>query len=503
MRRTTLITALLLALSAPTGFAQGRGGAPAPAPVIDTKAVLDGASRAIGADRVTALQYSGTGTSNAFGQQWGPNRPWPAFKVTSYAATINYVISAMRGELERTNPDGPARGGGGIPLAAPQKQITAVSGNFAWNVAAGPSGPAATPAPAAVADRVLQLWSTPHGAIRAAQRAGAVTAIQNGSDRILTFLINGTTMRVTVTIDDTVSSVETVSNTPMMGDTVTETRFLYYKQVSEGIRFPTHIRQTQGGFQVLDLQITDVTANGPVGIDVPQNVRDAPALAAAPIQVDVQKAAEGVYYLAGGTHHSVAIEFADHVVLVEAPLNEQRVQAVLDAVKKTIPGKPIRYVVNTHDHFDHAGGLRAVAAEGIPIITQTSNTYYYAKVFGMPHTIAWDRLTQTGKQATFEGVDDKRVLSDATRQLQLIRVSTDHSDTMLVAYLPKEKILIEADLFNPPAANAAPAPVNPVTASFYDALQQLKLDVNQILPLHGRMVTMRDLQTAAGKTAGH
>jgi glyoxylase-like metal-dependent hydrolase (beta-lactamase superfamily II) len=191
------------------------------------------------------------------------------------------------------------------------------------------------------------------------------------------------------------------------------------------------------------------------------------------------------------------------VVLVEAPLNEQRGQAVLEAVKKTIPNKPIRYVVNTHDHFDHADGLRAVAAEGIPIITQTSNTYYFVKVFGMAHTIAWDRLTQTGKQATFEGVDDKRVLSDATRQLQLIRVSTDHSDTMLVAYLPKEKILIEADLFNPPVANAAPAPVNPVTASFYDALQQLKLDVNQILPLHGRMVTMRELQTAVGKTAGH
>jgi hypothetical protein len=89
MRRTTLIAALLLALGAPTGFAQGRGGAPAPGPVIDTKAVLDGASRAIGADRVTALQYSGTGTSNPFGQQWGPNGPWPAFKVTSYTATIN------------------------------------------------------------------------------------------------------------------------------------------------------------------------------------------------------------------------------------------------------------------------------------------------------------------------------------------------------------------------------------------------------------------------------
>jgi glyoxylase-like metal-dependent hydrolase (beta-lactamase superfamily II) len=502
MQRTTVALTVFLTFGAPRAFAQGRGGGPPPPPPIDTKAVLDGAARAIGADKVTSIQYSGTGTNNAFGQQWGPNRPWPAFKVTSYTATVNYTMPAMQVELERTNPDGPARGGGGIPLAAPQKQIAVVSGNLAWNVAAGPGGPTATPAPATVADRVLQLWSTPHGAIRAAQKAGAVTATQNGSDRILTFLINGTTMRVTVTIDDTVSSVETVSDTPMMGDTVTETKFLNYKQVSEGIRFPTHIRQTQGGFQVLDLQITDIKANVPAAIDVPPNVRQAPPAASAPIQVDVQKAADGVYYLTGGTHHSVAIEFGDHVVLVEAPLNEQRVQAVLAAVKKTIPNKPIRYVVNTHDHFDHAGGLRAVAAEGIPIITQTSNTYYYAKVFSMPHTIVWDGLTQTGKQPIFEGIDDKRTLSDATRQLQLIRVSTDHSDTMLVAYLPKEKILIEADLFNPPAPNAAPAPVNPVTASFYDALQQLKLDVNQVLPLHGRMVTMRDLQIAVGKTGG-
>lgn len=494
MHKIALATVLLIACGAADGRAQGRGGPAPAAPPVNAKAVLDAAANAIGADKVSTIRYAGAGANNAFGQQWGPNRPWPAFKVTSYAATIDYATPAMLIELDRTNPDGPAQGGGGLPLAAPQKRIAAVSGTLAWNVAVGPNGRAATPAPATVNDRLLQIWSTPHGAIRAAQKAGSLTATLNGTDRILTFLLNGAPVKMTVTLDDTVSSVQTVSDTPMLGDTITETRFLNYRDAGNGVLFPNHIRQTQGGFQILDLNITDVKVNPPVAIDVPQNVRQAPPAPAAPVVVDVQKVADGVFYLAGGTHHSVLVEFSDHVVLVEAPQNDQRVLAVLDAVKKTIPNKPIRYVVNTHDHFDHAGGLRAIAAEGIPIITQTANTYYYPKVFKLPHTIAWDRLAQTGKQPTFEGVDERRVLSDASRELQLIRLSTDHSDTMLVGYLPKEKILIEADLFNPPAANAAPAPPNPITASFYDALQRLKLDVNQILPLHGRIVTMKDLQ---------
>jgi glyoxylase-like metal-dependent hydrolase (beta-lactamase superfamily II) len=287
----------------------------------------------------------------------------------------------------------------------------------------------------------------------------------------------------------------------VLGDVVVETTYGNYRDFG-GIKFPTRITQKEGGFPMLDLAITDVKPNINAAIAVPQNVQQAagqPA-APAPIRVQTDKVADGVYYLTGGSHHSVAVEFNDHVVVFEAPQTDERAMAVLDATKKAIPNKPIRYVVNSHNHFDHLGGVRAVMAEGITIITQAQNRTYYEKIATMPHTIVPDRLSRSPKKPVIETVAEKRVLTDGTQVLELYRVPNDHADTMLVGYLPKAKILIEADLWNPPAANAvAPSAVSPVTAAFFDTIQRMKLDVNKIAGLHGRLADLREFQTAVGK----
>ena len=88
-----------------------------------------------------------------------------------------------------------------------------------------------------------------------------------------------------------------------------------------------------------------------------------------PVRVTTEKLADGIWYLTGGSHHSVLVEFADHVALIEAPQNEERSTAVIAEVKKLTPTKPIRYLVNTHHHFDHSGGLRTYVAEGATIVT--------------------------------------------------------------------------------------------------------------------------------------
>src|SRR5262249_10644143 len=143
------------------------------------------------------------------------------------------------------------------------------------------------------------------------------------------------------------------------------------------------------------------------------------------------------------------------------PLDEQRATAVVAAVKQNIPGKPIKYVVNSHHHFDHLGGVRACAAEWATIITQAANKPYYDKTFALPHTISADRLAREKKKAVVEAVADKRVLTDGVRTLELYKLQgTNHADTMMIGYLPKEKILIEADVYNPAPANA-PAPAQP------------------------------------------
>ena len=196
------------------------------------------------------------------------------------------------------------------------------------------------------------------------------------------------------------------------------------------------------------------------------------------------------------------VEFKDYVTVVEGPLADERAMAVIDAVKKLVPNKPIRYVVNTHHHFDHSGGLRAFVAEGATVLTQALNKPYYENVWMNPHTIGPYRLAKARKKPVVEAVTDKRVLGDGTRRLELYRLqSSNHADTMLIGYLPKERILIEADVYTPPPANAPPpTAVNTEAANLYANIQRLKLDVLPILPLHGRQVTINDLRAAIGRS---
>jgi glyoxylase-like metal-dependent hydrolase (beta-lactamase superfamily II) len=322
-------------------------------------------------------------------------------------------------------------------------------------------------------------------------------------------------IRATLNSDNLVERVETRSDNPVLGDIVTETLYSGYrdaKQISltpvhpedlTGVMFPTHIVQKQGGFPALDLTVTSARPNAYMVFPMPDAIKRAatqPLAPAAPPRVDVQKISDGVYYLTGGTHHSLAVEFKNYVAVFEAPLDETRVVAVMAEVRKTVPNKPIRYVVNSHHHFDHSGGLRAAVAGGAVIITQAANKPYYEKVWALPHTIVADRMAKSGRKPSIEGVLDKRILTDGNRTLELYKLQgTDHADTMLIGYLPREKLLVEADVFNPPPPNAPPGQPNKEAANLIDNIQRLKLDVQQIAPLHGRVTKMDELMAAAGR----
>jgi glyoxylase-like metal-dependent hydrolase (beta-lactamase superfamily II) len=190
--------------------------------------------------------------------------------------------------------------------------------------------------------------------------------------------------------------------------------------------------------------------------------------------------------MSGGSPNSVVVEFADHLVVIEAPQNDEYTSAVIAAAKSLAPAKPVRYVVNTHHHFDHAGGLRAYVAEGIPVLTHESMKSYYERILRNPFTLVPDRFARTNRTPAIDTVADRRVLSDASRTLELYHLRGNlHSDGLLMAYLPRERMLIQADAFHPrPGAAPLPAP-SPYTVNLFENIRRLKLDVAQIAHVHG------------------
>ena len=346
----------------------------------------------------------------------------------------------------------------------------------------------------------MEIWVTPQGFIKAALANNATSQPANDGSEV-SFTVGGKNRYVgTINAQNQVARVQTWIDNPTLGDTLVETAYSDYRDFG-GVRFPAHLVRTQGGYPVLDITVSAVKANPAVDITAPDEVRN---FTAPPVKVDVQKLAEGVHYLTGGTHHSVAIDQRDHIVVVEGPLDETRSQAVIAKVKETIPNKPIRYLINTHAHFDHTGGLRAYVDEGATIVTHQMNRQYYEQAWAAPRTLNPDRLAQSKKSAMFDTFTDKHVLTDGKRSIEIYPFAgSGHNDAFALVYLPAEKILVEADAYTPAAATAPPpAAPNPFSVNLNDNIQRLKLDVRQIAALHGpRLTTMADLRSAIGLKA--
>jgi glyoxylase-like metal-dependent hydrolase (beta-lactamase superfamily II) len=222
---------------------------------------------------------------------------------------------------------------------------------------------------------------------------------------------------------------------------------------------------------------------------------------AATERVTAEKAANGVWFMAGGSHNSVAIEMKDHMLLVESPLWDGRAEALLAEVKKLGNGKPIRFVLNSHHHFDHSGGLRTAVADGITLVTSELARPYFERILANPNRINPDAMQRSGKKAVISAVSGKRTFTDGERVVEVYYIEGSlHAQGFMMVYLPQEKILIEADAFTPGVANAPPpAKPNEVIMNLVQNIERLNLQVERILPLHGRMVPASDMYTAAGQ----
>ena len=425
MRNRLLAFGAVLALMVPTAAAQ------------DAQTVLQAAADTMGAINLKSIQYSGTGWRGAVGQNYSPELDWPRSDMTSYTRTIDFEAKASKEEIVRVQGNNDSRGGGGAPIQGERREAFMVSGDYAWNM----QGNDVRPLPAAAELRQLEIWLTPHGFLKAAMAGNPTVVSRNEYGervRVVSFMALGK-YRVNGTINDQnlVVRVQTWVPNPVVGDMYYETMYAGYRDF-DGVKFPTNFHQHQdhddnerlpnvsGGDHSFGLNVSNVGVNvSGAALTVPATVRQATV---PPVRVESQELAEGVWHLTGSSHHSVAVEFRDYAVVVEAPQNEERSLAVIEEVHRLIPDKPIRFVVNTHHHWDHLGGIRAYVHEGATVITHEGNRAYIEElVTEKQWVLEPDRLSlyppeEVAEGYTFETFREKYVLSDGERTMDIYRM---------------------------------------------------------------------------------
>ena len=476
-----------------------------PAAAQDVQQVLQTAATAMGAADMESIRYSGTGWQGMVGQNFSPDQDWPQVDLTSYTRTIDFETMSSTEEYVRAQGDNSTQGGGrGFPFLTEQRVTSLVSGDYAWTVNAQGQP---VPQPAAAELRRLEIFLTPWGFLKGAMAPGAnptmVTRNEYGGRATVVSFVAFGQYRVngTINAENLVQRVQTWVPNPVVGDLYYENVYTNYREVGGAMvpRFHQHQDYDDGGHTpnvsggdhafgletVSDLQVNVANA----ALTVPDAVRSART---EPVRVQSESLGDGLWLIGGGSHNSVAIEFSDHVAVIEAPLNEERSLAVIGEVNRLIPDKPIRFVVNTHHHWDHLGGLRTYVHEGAAVITHEGNRPYYQEVLrARPWMLQPDRFSlyppeEWSEGYIFETAREKYVLADDTRTVELYNVQgLAHAAGMLIAYFPREQIIVQADLYNP----GAPAP-NASSLTFYEELQRLALDVTTIVGIHGNPTPM-------------
>jgi glyoxylase-like metal-dependent hydrolase (beta-lactamase superfamily II) len=473
----------------------------------DTSAIVGAASKAMGVDSLTSITYSGTARNGAFGQSKSigePMGPVNLTRITQYTRTINFGQAADPAALvsRATGPTEPPT----VPGAPPP-----APGVFNQNITGAQAG--------ANWPQAQNIWTTPWGFLKGAA-AGSATARRQGGQQVVSFSPamkspSGQAYTVTGYIDsrNLVTKVETRVDHAVVGDLLVEFEYTNYQNMN-GVQVPTRIVQRQAGMQTFDATITAATPNPanlaellapppPAAGAAPAGGRGAgappapPAAASAP---PVDKLGAGVFKI-GGNYTSLAVDMGDHILVVESGQNEARGLAVMAAAKQAIPNKPIRFVVNSHAHFDHAGGLGAAVAEGATILTHRNNEPVLERLLSGPRTLIGDSLSKvTNRRANaVDGVGDRDVRKGTNgKVVELHRIPNEHSDGLLAVYLPAEKAVWTADIT---IVNPNPTQAGVVKAAVA-ALDRMKIEYDAWIPSHppnpDRPLTRSDVLAAAG-----
>ena len=469
----------------------------------DAKTVIANAQKALG--DLKSITYSGSAKDVAF-QQCGANSTDmncrgthdPMRPINNYVRVIDLTAPASR-HTGATNNIGP----GGSTTLTP--------GTFFQQVTAQQ---AAVSQPWA---NSLEFYITPWGFLKGAAENNATVSKRKVDGKNYTILTWSPTVKAAsgksyiingyVDEKNMVDRVETWLGENIMGDMHILAFYTGWKDFG-GVMAPSKIVQTRGGWPFFEVNVTAAKANPPdVATLVPAPAAGrggaggggAPPAAPA-MTVTSEKLGDGLYRLTtgNGSYDSVIVEFKDYIMMLEAGQSIERGLAYIAETKKLIPNKPIRYVMNTHPHSDHTGGLPALVEEGAIIITQKNNEAFLEKALDAPRTLLSDPLAKNPKKAKIEAVSEKKVYSDGTRTVEIYHVSpVPHSNGLMIAYLPKEKILFQGDFSLTPGQ-----PANDHVKALAPILDKLGLDYDRYINVHTSAApqTKADFMKALGRS---
>lgn len=507
----------------------------------DLKSVVDKSMKAMGTENVHTMVIAGDGASGSVGQPCNPHDDfWRHYLDKDYARSIDYDMKSWRVVFNQKEGDPHGCGGAGTTNPSPDRSTNTVTPPIteatAWNTQ-------------------LDYIFLPEGFLKTALEKNATVSTEkmnNKSYTVLSFMgDNKQPVKGYIDSMGYVDRVQTlIAGQDPIGDAVYFAEYDGYKDY-RGVKFPSHIVERQGPAKAppktFELSVLDVRVNEPIDLTPPARgggrggagggrggagggrggaARGGPGGAArggpgggapggggrgrGPAVVADDDLGNGAWLITGG-YGSVVVNFGDYIVVVEGPSNEARSEAIIGEAKKLVPGKPIKYVINTHAHFDHSGGLRTFVAEGATIVTSQGNKGYWEMLFDNPHTIQPDKLSMMNPKpkTNVEYVGEMKKMVGGNNEIDLYHVDHSmHNDSNLIVYLPKQKVLIEADEFNVlgnPAPTTPAANPNQYQVNLLANIERLHLDIDRIIPIHlpnpeTRKVTLEELKLAAGKS---